>query len=106
MKSILLLAALAAATLAIDQPEIPAGETVLDVPDDIADQLIADGKAQLTGPAAPAARSRLVKARVLVAGQHGKPNDVVTVTAAVARASNELDADAEAVAYAESLAAQ
>ena len=45
----------------------------------------------------------LVKARVLVAGTYGKPNDVIEVTTAEAEASLELDAHPDAVAYAQSL---
>ena len=109
MKTIILLAALAAATLVADQPELPVGATVKDVPDDIAGQLIADGKARLEDDAPPAAptssKGKLVKARVLVECEHGKPNEVVTVSAAVAKASDQLDADPAAVAYAESLLA-
>ena len=44
-----------------------------------------------------------VKARVLVDGAYGKANDVVDVPAAEAETSGELDANPEAVAYAESL---
>lgn len=113
MKSILLLAALAAATLAADQPELTAGTVLTQVPDDIADKLITEGKAQITegaesatasSPPATPPRKSLIKARVLLDGQHGKVNDVVSVTAAAAKASSELDASPEAVAYAESLA--
>jgi hypothetical protein len=53
---------------------------------------------------APAA---LVKARVLVGGAFGQCNDVVEVDADTAKAQPDvLDAAPEAVAYAESLAAQ
>ena len=108
MKSIILLVALAAGTLSLDQLDLPVGTTVKDVPDDLADQLVAEGKAQAAdvAPAAPAASGkRLVKARVLVDGIYGSVNAVVTVTAAAAKASSELDADPAAVDYAESLAA-
>ena len=47
-----------------------------------------------------------IKARVLVDCEHGKPNDVVAVTAAEAKAgagAGQLDSDKAAVAYAESL---
>lgn len=45
-----------------------------------------------------------VKARVLVACEHGKPDDVVTVDASVAaQSADTLDANPDAVAYAESL---
>jgi len=44
-----------------------------------------------------------VKARVLVTGAFGQVNDVVEVDESVLKQTNELDASAEAVAYAESL---
>ena len=44
-----------------------------------------------------------VKARVLVTGAFGQVNDVVEVEESVLKQTNELDATAEAVAYAESL---
>jgi hypothetical protein len=47
----------------------------------------------------------LVKARVIGAGQYGQIDDVVEVSAAEAEASSDLDAHADAVAYAESLKA-
>ena len=46
----------------------------------------------------------LLKARVLTAGSYGKCNDVVEVTQDEADASPELDANPDAVAYAESIA--
>lgn len=51
-------------------------------------------------------KTGLVKARVLAAGLYGQPNDVIEITAAEAEsgtAGGEIDASAEAVAYAESL---
>jgi hypothetical protein len=49
----------------------------------------------------------LVKARVLVAGAHGQCNDVVEVDADIAKALPDvLDTAPEAVAYAETLAAE
>ena len=49
----------------------------------------------------------LVKARVLVAGAYGQCNDVIEVDTDTAKALPDvLDTTAEAVAYAESLAAQ
>ena len=49
------------------------------------------------------APSGLVRARVLVSCAYGEPNDVVEVPQEVADASGELDADADAVKYADSL---
>lgn len=50
-----------------------------------------------------AKKDETVKARVLVDGAYGKVDDVVEVTAAEAKASDELDDHPDAVAYAESL---
>ncbi len=47
----------------------------------------------------------MVKARILVACEHGKPNDVVEIDAALVEGlDGVIDTDAAAVAYAESLA--
>ena len=62
-----------------------------------------DASAVQATAAAPEAPAETVKARVLVAGAYGKPDDVVEVSAAEAEASSELDAHPDAVAYAESL---
>lgn len=51
----------------------------------------------------PTTAAETVKARVLVDCAHGKCNDVVLVAASIAEGSPELDANPEAVAYAESL---
>lgn len=51
----------------------------------------------------PKSEDAQVKARVLVDCAHGKCNDVVLVAASIAEGSPELDANPEAVAYAESL---
>lgn len=107
MSKLIALAAIAAGLFS----ELPEGVTAgaeFEVAPELAAQLQADGLAQLADPApsaAPAAptRTRNVKARVLADGVHGKVNDVVTVSAAVAKASDSLDADPDAVAYAESL---
>lgn len=107
MIKILILVAIAALAF----PELPAGAAEgaeIEVSADLAEKLIADGVAKAVDPApAPAVSGRKqVKARVLLDGQYGKVNEVVTVTAAAAKASPELDADPAAVAYAESLAAR
>lgn len=47
-----------------------------------------------------------VKARVLVTGAFGQVNDVVEVEEVVLKQTSELDASADAVAYAESLKGQ
>ena len=51
-------------------------------------------------------QSTTAKARVLVAGNYGQPDDVIELEGealAVAVASGQVDANPEAVAYAESL---
>jgi len=55
---------------------------------------------------AKAKESTKVKARVLVSGQYGEVDDVVEVAAEEADASADLDANPDAVAYAESLKAE
>jgi glutamate dehydrogenase/leucine dehydrogenase len=51
------------------------------------------------------AEAKKVKARVLVEGARGKPNDVIEIDAAEAKAlAGTVDTDPAAVAYAESLA--
>lgn len=58
-------------------------------------------------PAEDPAPPALVKARVLVAGAYGQCNDVIEVDEGTAKALPDvLDSAPEAVAYAESLAAQ
>lgn len=53
------------------------------------------------------AEAKKVKARVLIACEHGQPNDVVELDTAEAKGlEGVVDADPKAVAYAESLAAQ
>lgn len=55
---------------------------------------------------AKADKAEKVKARVLVDCAYGKVDDVVEVTEAEAKASSDLDAHPDAVAYAESLKAK
>ncbi|MFC5524022.1 hypothetical protein [Polaromonas jejuensis] len=105
MIKLLVLAAIAALTYA-ELPDGAAEGAEIEVSAELADQLVAEGVARPAeaAPAPVTSGRKSVKARVLVDGQYGKVNDVVTVTAAAARASSELDADPAAVAYAESLA--
>lgn len=58
----------------------------------------------VTSPAADPAPAT-IKARVLMQCSHGAPDDVVEVSAEVAKADPALDAHPDAVAYAESLKA-
>jgi len=110
MKILVALTAIAAFTIAPDSPEIAAGAT-FEAGDDLAETLIAQGLAKPAedAPAPSAAgKDKQVKARVLVACEHGKPDDVVTLSAAAARAAEkagQVDTDKAAVAYALSLQA-
>lgn len=53
------------------------------------------------------AKAEPVKVRVLVDCEYGKVNEVVTIDSALAKTlAGTVDADPEAVAYAESLASQ
>lgn len=100
------LIALAAIAACAELPEgVPEGAEFEATPE-LAELMQTEGVARLVdaAPVVPAVRSRNVKARVLVDGSFGKVNDVVTVSASVAKASSDLDADPDAVAHAESLA--
>lgn len=102
-KSLIALAVIAAATFAADQAEIPAGAT-FEAPDDEADKLIANGQAKLAE--APTKGAKPVKVRLLIACEHGNPNDVRELPADVARGlvkSGDADDDKTAVAYAAAL---
>ena len=106
-KTLIALAVIAAGTIAADQPELAAGATIPDVPDDIAATMIETGQAKLAGdppPDKPAAeRKRKVRARVLLDCAAGQANDVVELPAAEATAlerAGQIDTDAAAVAYA------
>lgn len=106
-KSLIALAAIAAATIAADQPELQAG-TAFDAPDDIAAKLVADGLAKLEDapPAAPAKAAKAARVRLLVGNEHGKPNDLVDLPSDVARAlvkAGDADDDKAALAYAAGL---
>lgn len=114
-KTLIALAVIAAATIAPDQPEISAGETITDVPEDIAEQLLASGQAKLAEDAPPAAsnaKARAVKpvrARVLVDCALGSINDVIEVPSDAVKAHESaglIDTEKAAVAYALSLRAQ
>lgn len=73
-----------------------------------ADLLIAEGKAKVAEavappPAPPAGKTKPVKVRLLVTCEHGQANQVVTLTAAEAKAaeaSGIADSNKNAVAYA------
>lgn len=78
-----------------------------EVEPDVAEGLLTDSKAKLanTPPASPA-KEKTVKVRLLVASEHGKPDDVVDLPVALAKALEKdgvADADKNAVAYAAGL---
>lgn len=104
MKQLIALAVIAAATLAADQPELQPGAT-FEAPDDVADKLVADGLAKPADapPAKAAKAAKAVRVRLLVASEHGQPNDVRELPAEVAKhlvKSGDADDDKAAVAYA------
>lgn len=102
-KKLIALAVIAAGVLAANSPEIQANAS-FEAPDDVADQLIKDGLAKEDVPAA--AKVKTVKARVLVDGPYGKPNDVIDIPASDAKeavANGLVDTTKEAVAYATTL---
>ena len=117
MKKIFLLAVLAAASIAADQPELPVGFT-FKAPDDVADKLIAEGTARLAtdeepesdlpAPFAPPSGktekgAKPVRVRLLNDTPHGNANDVLELPAAVAKqlaADGQADTDKAAIAYA------
>lgn len=109
-KSLIALAVIAAATIAADQAEIPEGAT-FEAPDDIATQLVASGHARLadaapTAQSAPAKPAKSVRVRLLVASEHGQPNDVRDLPADTARTlvkAGDADDEKAAVAYAAAL---
>lgn len=90
--------------------EIAVDERFL-VPQDVADQLVAEGTARLdpdpvdqTPPAA--SKSKAVKARLLIDGDHGRCNDVVELPADVAKAladAGQADTSKAAIAFAAAL---
>ena len=82
MKQLIALAVIAAATFAAAQPELQPGAT-FEAPDDVADKLVADGLAK-PADAPPAKAAKAVRVRLLVANEHGQPNDVRELPAEVA----------------------
>ena len=85
-----------------DQPSAPAEP----VPAEAPAAEVAEAAAEPPPLAPSTAKEKSVKARVLVACEHGQPNDVVTLSAAVAQAAEktgQVDTNKAAVAYALSL---
>jgi hypothetical protein len=110
MKNVITLAIIAAGTLSAAQAEIPAGTTLADLPDELADQLIDAGQARLaTDPVTEAKpKGKAVQVRVLVDCAAGKANDVASLPPDQAKAmerAGQVDTDKAAVAYALSLRA-
>lgn len=104
MKQLIALAVIAAATIASDQPELQPGAT-FEAPDHVADKLVADSLAK-PAEAAPAKTAKAVRVRLLVASEHGQPNDVCELAAEVAKTlvkSGAADDEKAAVAYAATL---
>lgn len=104
MKQLIAQAVIAAATFAADQAELQPG-TTFEAPDDVADKLVADGLAK-PAEAPPAKAAKAVRVRLLVANEHGQPNDVRELPAEVAKTlvkSGDADDDKAAVAYAAGL---
>lgn len=98
------LVALALADFAFLQADVAAGAE-FEVDADHAEDLLTAGKAKLA-ETPPAAKTKTVKARVLVACEHGSPNDLVELPADVAKQAEKegsVDTDKGAVAYAASL---
>ena len=112
MKQLIALAVIAAATFAADQAELQPG-TTFEAPDDVADKLVADGLAKpadatpaKVAEATPAKAAKALRVRLLVANEHGQPNDVRELPAEVAKhlvKSGDADDDKAAVAYAAGL---
>lgn len=100
------LVALAAGMAAGIDNDLPEGAE-FELEADAAEPLLTQGKAKLADapPAAPRAE-RSLKARVLVACQHGQPNDVVELATSIAKTAEKeglLDTDKAAVAFAAAL---
>lgn len=105
------LVALAAGSVAGWEQPIAEGDE-FEVSPDVAEALLTDGKAKLANPAPaenakpPASTPRAVKVRLLVACEHGQPDDVVDLPAAAAKLLEKegvVDVDKAAVAFAAGL---
>lgn len=109
-KTLIALAAIAAAAYAPAQPAISAGERVPDVPDDIAEKMVGDNVARYEEvPVEGGGKAKAkppVRVRCLVDGPYGKVNDVALVPAddlKTAKESGHVDDNKAAVAYAMTL---
>lgn len=103
LTKLIALTALAAGVCASITADLPAG-SLFEVPPDEAEALLTQGVAKLAAaPMAPPAKTKTVKARVLVACAHGQPDDVVALDADIAKnaeAAGQVDTNKAAVAYA------
>jgi hypothetical protein len=106
MTKLIALAVIAAGVIAADSAEIPSG-TAFEVTPEVAEPLLTQGLAKLADePLAAPSKTKAVKVRVLVACPHGQPDDVVSLSADVAKLAEEggqVDSNKAAVAYALSL---
>lgn len=101
------LVALAVAAYDFLPADVPAGAE-FEVDAAHAEALLTEGKAKLADAplTPPPSKAKTVKARVLMACAHGKPNDVAELLADVAKQAEKdglVDTDKAAVAYALSL---
>ncbi len=100
------LVALAAASVPGLSDDVPEG-AAFDLDDkNVADDLVANGKAKLAEAEKAAAKEKAVAVRVLAACSHGKPDDVVELPQSVAKDAErdgQVDSNKDAVAYARTL---
>lgn len=106
MTKLIALAVIAAGVIAADSLEIAEG-AAFEVTPEAAEPLLTQGLAKLADePLAPLPKSKTLKVRVLVSCHFGEPDDVVSLSADVAKLAEEagqVDSNKAAVAYALSL---
>lgn len=106
MTKLIALALIAGGTFASVATDVQQGAAFDASPED-AEALLTQGLAQLADPPlAPPVKTKTVKARVLMTCSHGQPDDVVALSADVAKhaeASGQVDTNKAAVAYAMTL---
>ena len=98
MKTLIALAAIAAATIAPDSAAISQGQS-FEVADDKADELIKNGLAEEKVPEAAKSKKKKVKVAVLSDCAYGQHGDVVEVDVEIAKTTVQLDPHPSAVAY-------
>ncbi len=105
MTKLIALAVIAAGVIAADAAEVASG-SAFEVPPEVAEPLLTQGLAKLADEPLSKLKAKavkLVKARVLVDGYYGRPDDVIELPAAdieKAEASGQVDSNEAAVAYA------